>query len=109
MPPDGLVDGDVLIGNFAGAALCCFAPAPHADGCARAAIISSSAHFRLIAVGRVAKSSGIGAFQSFVGGIRAQSQPDAIGRDRPDQRRAAHLHRFDGAGRIFELASRTVA
>ena len=39
---------------------------------------------------------GAGALEIFVGGIRAQRQPHAIGRGGTNQRRAAHLHRFDG-------------
>ena len=67
-----------------------------------AALISSSAHLRLIAVGRVAEQRRIGALERLVGGIRAQREPDAVGGGRADQRRAAHLHGLDRVRRVVQ-------
>ncbi len=101
MPADGLVDGHVLIGNLVCAAQCRFGPLrtrPVAHG---------SQHlverpFQIDRGRPRPDEHGTGAFQRFVGCIGAQSQPDAIGRSGPDQRRTAHLHGFDRTGRIFE-------
>ena len=38
---------------------------------------------------------GAGALEIFVGGVGAQREAQAVGRRRPDQRRAAHLHATD--------------
>ena len=67
-----------------------------------AATISSSAHLRLMAVGRVASSVATRALERLVGRVGAQRQADAVGRRRPDQRRAAHLHGRDGARGVVE-------
>ena len=98
---DRLVDGDVLVGDFVGAG--------KRGGGALAA--RAVAHRGSIFVERPFQIDGgrprrrkrrTGALQVFVGGVLAQRQPHAVGRGRPDQRRAAHLHRFDGVRGIGE-------
>ena len=104
MPADRLVDGDILLGDLAGARIGGSRRAPTAASGRSAARISSSAHFRLIAVGRVAISVVVGAIERRIGRIGAHRQRHAVGGGRADQRRAAHQHRADRVGR--RVASR---
>ncbi len=54
VPADRLVDRDVFLGDFTGALVGSLLRAPKAASGISAFRISSSAHFKLIAVGRVA-------------------------------------------------------
>ena len=56
VPADALVDGDVFLGNFAGARHRPPPLVPDGGNGRNIDRIASSAHFRLIAVGRVATS-----------------------------------------------------
>ena len=101
MAADRLVDGRVLVANLGGAAI--------GGGNARPA--RPIAHRRHHLVERPFEVNGgwprsdegcIGALDCLVRGVRLERKRDAIGRRRPDQRRAAHLHRLDRARRMVE-------
>ena len=101
MAADTQVDGDILIGDFAGAAQ------RRRDALGARPVAHRRRHLieRPFEIdrGRPRRQQlGIGALEIVVGGIRPQRQPHAVGRGRPDQRRAAHLHRFDRADAIVQ-------
>src|SRR5262249_20026619 len=96
MAADRLVDGDVFVANLGRAAI----------GGGHAFLPRTVAYrghhlvqrpFEVDGGGTRGDQRRAGALERLVGGIRAQRQRDPIGRRRPDERRAAHLHGRDRA------------
>jgi hypothetical protein len=99
MAADRLVDGDVFVANLGRAAI----------GGGHAFLPRTVAHgghhlverpFEVDGGGSRGEKRGAGALERLIGGILAQRQRDPIGRRRPDQRRAAHLHGRDRARHV---------
>ncbi len=101
MRADRPIDGDVLIGDFAGP------PQRRVRPLVARPVAHGRQHFveRPFQIDRGrprGEERGISIFQRFVRCVRPQGEPHAIGRGGADQRRTAHLHGPDRAGGIVE-------
>ena len=65
--------------------------------------MSSIAHCKLTAVGRVAARSGARRVEICIGRIGVHRERHPIGRRHADERRATHLHVFDGMRRLENI------
>src|SRR5262249_50087788 len=99
VPTDGLVDGDILVGDLA-------STAQGGGGPLRPGTVAHRSLYFVDSPFEIDRSwpggdeHSVGVLQGLVGRIGTQGKPHPVGGSRPYQRRPAHLHCPDRAGHV---------